>query len=182
MAQLLSRFGLARGHGTLGLQRRAQLLARSMQPGAYRAGLALLDAGDLLGGVALHVEQVHGRSQVGRQRTHHIPDVGAERVGRGDAGKLSLEALRAAIPRQAREVAAAVDGHADEPRFQMLVVVEGRLVLEQAYEHVLVHVVGIARRSRLRKRNAIHRVAPRIHGAAQKRLRTKRLRIISLKR
>ena len=134
-----------------------QLLAGAVEAGSHGAGSASRDARDLFGGVALDVEQVHRDAQVGRQRAHDLPDVGVERVGGGDVGMLPREAFRAAVPGQTRQVAAAVHRDAQQPGFQVLVAFERGVVFQQAHEHVLEHVVGVAGRAGLRQRDAIHR-------------------------
>ena len=61
----------------------------------------------------------------------------------------------------------------------MLVAFERGVVFQQAHEHVLEHVVGVAGRAGLRQRDAIHDIAPRVHGFEQERVGSKRFRAVA---
>ena len=150
------------------------------QPGAHSGGLAVQHAGDLVGGVALDVVQVHGRAQVVGQLAHRVPDVGVARVAHelGDVVSYGIERHGAAVPVRFRQVAAAVDGHAQQPRLEVLGAGELGGIAVQPHEHVLVHVLGIGLRARLAQRQAVHGIAPIGHGARHEGLRAIRLRVV----
>ena len=150
------------------------------QPGAHSGGLAVQHAGDLVGGVALDVVQVHGRAQVVGQLAHRVPDVGVARVAHelGDVVSYGIERHGVAVPVRFRQVAAAVDGHAQQPRLEVLGAGELGGVAVQPHEHVLVHVLGIGLRARLAQRQAVHGIAPIGHGARHEGLRAIRLRVV----
>lgn len=72
--------------------------------------------------------------------------------------------LGATLPCRAVQVAAAVDGDAQQPGFQVLVVFEVGRVLQEAQKHLLADVVGVVRRLGLVEREAIHGGSPRAQG------------------
>lgn len=104
-----------------------------MEARAHRAGVSVGYAGNFVGGVTFNVEQVHDRTQVKGQLTHGRPHVGFHEVN-GFCNKRVTFFKRyiAFLPSCASQVKAPVDGDAEQPCLQMLIVVEYGVVLEQS--------------------------------------------------
>ena len=76
------------------------MLAGAVQARARGGGAASHEGGRLVGGIALHVVQVHGRALLLGQLAHGVPDGGVLVVVRGGVGcvPFGVERDRAALP------------------------------------------------------------------------------------
>lgn len=143
-----------------------------MEARAYGAGVGVGDAGNFVGGEAFNVEQVHDRTQVKGQFAHGLPHVGFHEVdGFGNKRVALFKRHIALLPSRASQVKAPVDGDAEQPCLQMLIVVEYGVVFEQSQKHILEYIFSIADAARMAQGQAQHCIAPTSHSVFNKLVR-----------
>ena len=79
-------------------------------------------------------------------------------------GRKILVQLGVLLAGGAGQVVAAVDGHAQQPRFQVLFALEAAIVAQQFFENILHHILRIGSAAAVVHGGAEHRVTVSLHG------------------